>query len=261
MREPSEQTGPSEHSDREARHRDAVGSAADAAEAGEDGTRPADSALLRASRGLGVTAGATVLFLALRLLAVAEWNWETAGAIADTFDFTDLIPVAFGTLFARPDLTGALIALLLPLAVLGAVWPLSGRPFAASSLLLLTTLVAASASLVASFGLWWPLVAAALLTASLVTMRLVWRHGVGRRTVVVLTRSTSAVAVGGLLVLAAIVDTPWMSHERLDLADGALSGYVLEVEPGFVRVLTDERELVIVPVSEIRARTLDDAGA
>ncbi|GAA4641945.1 hypothetical protein [Gordonia humi] len=39
---------------------------------------------------LGTGAAVAAVFLVLRMLAVAHWDWHTVAAIADTFDLSDV---------------------------------------------------------------------------------------------------------------------------------------------------------------------------
>lgn len=206
---------------------------------------------------LGTTAGIATLFLLLRLLAVSEWDWNTAGAIADSLDFGDALPIAFGTLFARPELTGVLVALLLPFALLRALWPLSGYgTLSLSGVLAAIALVTVAVVWVRTFSSWWVVIGALVLGGILLAARLIWRRGVGRRIVLGVLRSAGVLAVVGLLGLAVAVDTPWMSKERIDAGEGAFEGWVLEVQPGFVKVLTEEREVLVVFTGDIVEREL-----
>lgn len=215
------------------------------------------SAATRTGMVLGTTAGIATLFLLLRLLAVSEWDWNTAGAIADSLDFGDALPIAFGTLFARPELTGFLVALLLPFALLRALWPLSGHGTPTlSGVLAAIALVTVAVVWVRTFNSWWVVVGAAVLGGALLAARLIWRRGTGRRVVLAVLRSAGALAVIGLLALAVAVDTPWMSKERIDAGEGPFEGWVLEVQPGFVKVLTEDREVEVLFTGDIVEREL-----
>lgn len=221
-----------------------------------EGLPPAGQAK-RTGMVLGTTAGIATLFLLLRLLAVSEWDWNTAGAIADSLDFGDALPIAFGTLFARPELTGFLVALLLPFALLRALWPLGGHGTPTlSGILAAIALITVAVVWVRTFDSWWVVIGAVVLGGVLLTARLIWRRGTGRRLVVATMRSAGVVAVVGLLGLAVVIDTPWMSKERLDAGNGPIEGWVFEVQPGFVKLLTEEREVLVLFTGDIEERTL-----
>ena len=80
---------------------------------GADASEQADGGSSKTGLVVDTTAGAATLFLLLRVLAVSEWNWNTAAIVAESFNFSDILPVAPGTMFARPMLTGAIIAMIL----------------------------------------------------------------------------------------------------------------------------------------------------
>ncbi|WP_347353001.1 hypothetical protein [Intrasporangium sp.] len=227
-------------------------------------TTPVDEEEERASvmtvRTIGVTASASVLFLLLRLLAVAHYDWDTAGAIADTFNFTDLVPIGFGTLLARPDITGYLVALLLPLSLVRAVWPVGGVPrFAITTVLLIATLLAVGTTLLLTFGTWWPFAGAAGITVLLAIARTAGRLGTGHEAVRVALRRMWAVAGVAVLAMATFIDTPWSSHETIVTKDGTLTGHVLSVEPGFLRLLDEDHRIMIIDIADITSRTVDQA--
>jgi hypothetical protein len=57
------------------------------------------------------------------------------------------------------------------------------------------------------------------------------------------------------LVLAVLVRTPWVPLERIETGDGVVLGYVVDSEPGFHKVLTEEeRELLILSDAEVDRR-------
>lgn len=74
-----------------------------------------------------------------------------------------------------------------------------------------------------------------------------------------LTRRAGLIGVIGLLLIAAAVDTPWMSRETIVTTTGEFDAYVLEVEPGFLKVLTtDGRPFEIIDSSLVVSRTVTD---
>ncbi|CAN5903075.1 hypothetical protein BH23ACT10_BH23ACT10_12110 [soil metagenome] len=58
-----------------------------------------------------------------------------------------------------------------------------------------------------------------------------------------------------LLLVAALAQTPWVPTEQIETTDGTITGYVLSVDPGYLNVLTDEQEFVILISSDVRSRT------
>lgn len=208
-------------------------------------------------RGLGLSAGAAILFLLLRLMAVSGWDWDTAFRIADVVDFGDSIPIVFGTLFAQPLYTGILIMWLLPLTVLRLVFPLQGRRFGTvSDILLLAVLLACGISLTRSHHEWWLLVGAALIAAAMVSARLSPHGGAIRRGAIAVLGSIGPTAIAGALVLATVVSTPWTPLEIIETETETINGYVIKVESGYLRVLVDDpREMIIIMGNEVVSRT------
>lgn len=217
-----------------------------------------DTDSIGVAHGLGLSAAVATLFLILRLLAVADWHWYTASAMIEALDFNDVVPIVLGTLFARPDLTGALLMIMLPLIVMITVWPLPGRRRDFTNSVFAVVLLVTTVALVSSFGRWWILAAAAILFACMVVARRFFHRGLAHRATIGILKRSGTIALAGALLLAVVVDTPWMSRERLTLTEGEEFGYVLQVQPGFVKVLTDEREVVIINTGDLTSRTIVD---
>ncbi|WP_019203089.1 hypothetical protein [Tsukamurella sp. 1534] len=199
------------------------------------------------ARGLGIGAGAAVLFLLLRLLAVSDWNWNTATQIMSVTDLDSALTMFFGTLMADAAFTGGLVVLLLPLAVLRLLWPLGGtRTGVVDTGLMLALLIAAAAALSATYRYWWVPVGAVVVGLLLVGMRVFWKHGGLHRFTEFVFRRAAALAGIGLLVLAAVVTTPWVPLEDVVTRAGTVHGYVLKADPGFLTVLTEPGRTVTV---------------
>lgn len=204
----------------------------------------------------GLTAGGAALFLLLRMFAVSNWDWHTAAEALGTIDFGNVIPVGFGTLIAAPAITAIIIVWLLPLAVLNAFWPTRlGANYRLSQLMIAIALSVAFIALVKTFAWWW-LVVAAVVVAGLVTVgRLLWRRGMGRTIVRGILHHAGITAVIAILILAAVVRTPWTPKEEITTTDGVVTGYVLKVESGYLQVLTSgDRKMEIVVGSDVVAR-------
>ena len=212
------------------------------------------------SEGVGRTfvltsVGAAVLFLLLRVLAVSGWDWHTAFALTHTVDFDDAISIALGTLMANEVATGVLLIWLLPVSVIGALWPFGGGRRTSSALLLAATMVAATVALVSTEHAWWVLTGAAVIAVLVILARLFWHHGPVHRATEIAVRRIGLTALLAALVLAALVRTPWVPLERIETGDDVVLGYVVDSEPGFHKVLTeDERELLIVSDAEVDHR-------
>ena len=198
---------------------------------------------------------AAALFLLLRVLAVAEWNWDTAFAITHTVNFDDAIGIVLGTLMANEAATGVLLILLLPASVIFAVWPLDGGRRTASAYLLAATMVAASGALISTAHAWWVLAGASTVAVILILARLFWHHGPVHRIVRFASRRIGAIAVLAALLLAAVVRTPWVPLEHIEIGDERVTGYVMSSEPGFLKILpADDRELLIVADTAVTHR-------
>ena len=205
----------------------------------------------------GTTAGVATLFLLLRLLAVSDWNWSTAFAVAETSDFSDALPIVFGTLFAEPMLAGVLLAVLFALSFVELIWPAVPRKAWSFSLLLFpAALLVAALTWMGSFGDVWFILLILGTAGAVVLIRLLWRRGIGHESMTELFRRVGVLAVGALLVLAVAVETPWMSREKIVTADETFYGYVLEAEAGFIRVLTEDREVLIFNSSDVASREI-----
>ena len=210
---------------------------------------------------VGLSAGLVTMFLLLRLLAVSGWDWAHAGAIADSFDFSDAIPIVLGTLFSAPDFTGALIAVLLPLAAIGMLWPgvRRQRPHLLAAVMLVAALIGGAVAFAHTYHSWWILIAAAIIGAAVSALYALFTHGRVHRAVQWVLRSVGMLTVLAAFVLAVVADTPWMSREHLELTgDRAIEGYVLDVSPGFVKLITDDRDVDIIPTGDIESRTIVD---
>lgn len=207
--------------------------------------------------GLGLSAGAAVLFLLLRMMAVARWDWNTAFQIADVVDFGDSLAIAFGTLFAQPLYSGILIMGLLPLVVLRLIFPVRKRTLGfIPDAMLLAVLLACTVTLIRSYGEWWLPAGSAVIAALLIGARLSPRRSVLRRAATTLLRSIGGIAVAGALALAGLVSSPWTPLEQIETDQGTIQGYVIKVESGYLRVLTDDpREMIILMGDDVISRT------
>lgn len=227
-----------------------------ASKPGGDNTSGAAKSSL--SKDVGLGAGVAVLFLLLRLFAVSGWNWQTAAAVVDTVNFDDAISIVFGTLFARPEVTSVLVMVLFPLSIVAILWPLSGhRRWQLSSVLTIATFGAVTVSLVSTMREWWLPAGMVIVAVVVIVLRRVWHSGAGHQVIAFLTRSIGWLALAAVLLLAVIVDTPWVVRERIVTQDETLDGYVMQVQPGFLKILKESnREFVIIESGSVRSRTI-----
>ncbi|MFT4088356.1 MAG: hypothetical protein QM658_14625 [Gordonia sp. (in: high G+C Gram-positive bacteria)] len=233
-------------------------SSADPREEASDSPDDQDGGESRFDIALGATAGIAVLFLLLRMLAVAHWNWDTTSSLADSFDVDDAFSVGFGTVSNQPILTGAAVALLLPLVLMRLLWPTDDqrRHIRVSLILSAVTLVAIAYAMTMTYRTPWTLVATTAVGLVLTVIRLFARHG-ARRFVAAMTGQIAVIAAAAALLLAAVDDEPWMDEEHITTTDrGVIDGYVLDAEPGFLHVLTVDRRVIIVPTKNVLERDL-----
>nr|AFJ68083.1 hypothetical protein [Streptomyces nobilis] len=207
--------------------------------------------------GLPLTIAA-ILFLVLRLFAVSGYDWHTAFAVLHTMDVDDSVSIVMGTLMADPLAAAVYLALLTPLAVLW-LWlslrearqldagdPAQGRPTRPgpkSGILLLLGALVPLGAYVWSFHAWWlPLTALAVGIVLFAIGRGTKADGRLQQLARWTGRRLGMLILVGWLLAAATVRTPWVPLERIDLRDGAhLRGYVLQAEPGFLKLLTEHR--------------------
>lgn len=228
-------------------------------------------------RGVGVPGGIAILFVLLRILAVSHWNWATATSVAGTIDLQSIFQMGMGTLFARPGLTGLVVMILLPLVVLSLVWPSPGQArWALTPTLFATVLGAIAVSRVVSSRSWWLPIGVLVIAGVLGGVYRRWSGVLEHRIVAILRRSSNIALLLGVLILAATIDTPWLERERIVVTSATATqvvapagqdppvevdtatGYVLAVEPGFVQVLTDDRDVVILRTDQVVSREVID---
>lgn len=211
-----------------------------------------------AERGSGYLGGAAQLaawgfvFLILRIFAVSGYDWDTAFLVSTTIGLDDGLALLFGTLMAGHLLTSILLSVVVPLLIAGYLWgPREHRPLAT---LLTTVGVVLLVALTGSFRSWWLPVAAAVVFLALAGAHR--RLGQGRLRRASLTAMARASGVAGFaaLVVAAFVTTPWVPREEIETTGGVIFGHVLSVDSGYLNVLTDEQEFLIVLTSDVRAR-------
>lgn len=206
----------------------------------------------RYSTGAAHAAAWGVAFLILRLFAVSDYNWDTAFAVSTTLGLDDGLALLFGSLMAGRLLTEILVMIVLPLLFVAYLWgPRSHRPV----VLLLCTLGSVTLmALIVSFHTWWLPVAALAIFGGLALLRaLPMRDGIREALATVMAR-VGWVAGLAVLLIAALVQTPWVPHEQIETTDGTVSGYVLSVDSGYLNVLTDDHEFVILISGDVLSR-------
>ncbi|MEV6063475.1 hypothetical protein AB0L62_26030 [Nocardia asteroides] len=207
------------------------------------------------AKGLSAT-GLAGLFLLLRLFAITDYDWNAAFSVVGTIGIDDVAAMVIGTLMAAPDVGGFALAVLLPIAIVHQIR--LGKPSwdSAGNLAWLITLALFTAALLWTYRMWWVPVVAGVLTMVLVLLYRKGRKGrEGYRIVHWVLRSSALIVTLAALILAAVVQNPWVSLERITTEDGVIEGYVMENPPGFLKVLLDEdREMIIVDTADVTHR-------
>ncbi|OLR94088.1 hypothetical protein BJP25_13550 [Actinokineospora bangkokensis] len=204
--------------------------------------------------------GVAALFVLLRLLAVAHYDWHTAFALLHTLDFEDAPAIFLGTFMANEVVSSVLLVAILPFTVFA---KLTGRAHPeeraqwVGSALLSVVLVSLIVAHVRTFHSWGLLIGIAVLAVLIPLVQRGRSHPrVGKAVEFVLQRSRLLAATAAL-ACAAAVSTPWVPLERIETTtEGTRDYYVFDVSPGFLKVLTeDEHAFHIFRDDEVRSRT------
>lgn len=191
-------------------------------------------------------------FLILRIFAVSGYNWDTAFAVSTTIGLDDGLSLLFGSLMAGHLLVAVLLIFVLPLLLAAFLWGPSGhRPVVVLSIALGVVTVVA---LTVSFRSWWlPVTTFAALGAFALIRRLPPRHRLRRASMAAMVRAVW-VAAAAVLLVAALIQTPWVPREQIQTTDGIITGYVLSVDSGYLNVLTEDRQFVILLSDHVLSR-------
>ncbi|MFE1393423.1 hypothetical protein ACFW3Z_11140 [Nocardiopsis alba] len=203
----------------------------------------------------GITAaGAALMFILLRLMAVTHYDWPTAFGLADAIDFGDAITIVVGTFLGAELFTLWLLAFFLPLSAAGHLRHFRQGRRSPGSLLVVLALTVVFAAAVLSFSAWPALVAALVWLAFLVAVDL--REGPVRVFVHRLLTRIGILAMGAVMLGAALVDEVWAPEERIEMGDEVIHAYVVQNGSQFLTVLTaDTREKRILLSSKVTSRT------
>lgn len=227
-------------------------------ETGRSAARPASADQENAGGANGYAGAAAqgtawaFAFLILRIFAVSGYHWDTAYLVSTTLSLNDGLALVFGSLMAGHTLTSVLLIGVLPLLLSSYLWgPREHRP----AVFLLSTLgLVTLVALTVSFHSWWlPGGTAAVLGLAALARRLPPQRPLQHVAAVAMAR-VGWVAGVGVLLLASLVQTPWVPHEQIETTDGTISGYVLSVDSGYLNVLTDDREFVILISGNVLSR-------
>lgn len=191
-------------------------------------------------------------FLILRVFAVSGYDWHTAFLVTTTLGLDDGASLLFGSLMAEYLLTSVLLIVVLPLILAAGVWgPKNYRPVLVLLSALATVLMIA---LTISFHIWWLPPATVVVFALFALARRLPKLNRVRHAATLSVESVGWVAPLSLLVVAALVQTPWVPHEKIETTTETVSGYVLSVDSGYLNVLTDERKFMILISSDVLSR-------
>ncbi len=191
-------------------------------------------------------------FVLLRIFAVSGYDWNTAFNVSTTLSLSDGLNLLFGSLMGGHILVEVLLVILLPLLVADFLWsPRGHRPIVVLPLLVSGVLLVA---ITVSYGAWWLPVAAGGVLGLFALIRMLPQGYPLRRVLVEAMARVGVVGGAGVLVAAAFVQTPWVPREHIETTDGPLTGYVLSVDSGFINVLTDDQEFVILPSGDVLSR-------
>ncbi len=218
---------------------------------------PADSPQSDKARGARALGAAHVaawgfVFVILRIFAVSGYDWQTAFGVSTTLGLDDGLGLLFGSLMSGHLLTAGLLAIVLPLLIAAYLWgPRDHRPV----VMLLATLGSVTlVGLVVSFHSWWlPVAAGVVLGVLALIRRLPAQNPFSRAAAGAMVRVGWVAGVAVLLV-AAFVQTPWVPQEQIETTDGTVTAYVLSVDSGYLNVLTDEHDFLIILSTEVLSR-------
>ncbi|MDN5893696.1 MAG: hypothetical protein L0H93_06675 [Nocardioides sp.] len=204
------------------------------------------------SAGAAQVAAWGFAFLLLRIFAVSGYDWDTAFLVSTTLGLDDGLALLFGSLMASYLLTAVLLVCVLPLLIAASVWGKGEQRRVVGLLAVLGTV--ALVALATSFDLWWlPLTTLAVFAMFLLVRRLSPANRLRRTVATALARVGLMTGLATLLV-AAFVQTPWVPQEQIETTDGTVTGYVLSVDSGYLNVLTDDHEFVILLSDDVLSR-------
>lgn len=206
----------------------------------------------RTSSDLAPAAAVGFVFLILRIFAVSGYDWNTAFAVSTTLNLSDGLALVFGSLMAGHVLVEILLVGVLPLLVTTYMFSTGGHR--AVILLAATLSTVTLLALTVSFHVWWlPVATGAVFAALVFIRRLPLKHWLRRMSTVAMA-GVGWVTGTAFLLVAAFVQTPWVPHEIIETTDGTLNGYVLSVDSGYLNILTDDQEFLILLSSDILSR-------
>ncbi|GAA1347101.1 hypothetical protein [Arthrobacter roseus] len=172
-------------------------------------------------RYAGVVAPAAAwgfMFLVLRIMAVSGYDWNTAFLVSTTLSVSDSLALLVGTLMAGYLLVAILLIGVLPLLVATYLW--SVRKHQAVMLLSIILSIVTLIALTTSFHLWWLPLATAAVFGTFALIRILPKESPVRRAFSRAMASVGWVAGIAVLLIAALVQTPWVPQEEIKTTNG-----------------------------------------
>lgn len=191
-------------------------------------------------------------FVILRIFAVSGYDWNTSFNVSTTLSVDDGLALMFGSLMADHLLVAALLISVLPLLIATYLWSPGGHR--AVVVLPTTVAIVVLLAITVSFNSWWLPLSAGVIFVGLALVRRL--PATGRLSRVMAATMARVGWVGGIavLVLAAVVQTPWVPLEQIETEQGTIAGYVLSIDSGYLNVLTDEHQYVILNRDDVQSR-------
>lgn len=223
----------------------------DVADGGNADSVPADVGRFRLTGGTVAIVG--FAFLVLRIFAVSGYDWDTAFLVSTTLGLDDGLTLLFGFVMAERLMVALLLVCVIPWSIATMLWsPHGRRPTVVMTTLLALVLLVA---LTISGHRWWlPVTTAGVLVAFALLRRLPAQH-FARRVSTALIGRVGWVVVAVALLSAVLVPTPWVPKERIETTSGTITGFVLSVDSGYLNVLTEDHDFVIILSVDVLSRT------
>ncbi|MDO5744561.1 MAG: hypothetical protein Q4P23_08825, partial [Micrococcaceae bacterium] len=192
------------------------------------------------------------IWLILRIFAVSGYDWNTAFAVSTTLSPSDGLALLFGSLMAGHIVVAILLIVVLPLLIATYAWsPRGHRPM----VMLATTLgVVTLVALTVSFREWWLPVASAAVFGVFALIHILSPKNPVRRVFMATMSRIGWVSGIAFVLVAAVVQTPWVPQERIETTDGTITAYVLSVDSGYLNILTEDHKFEILISSDVISR-------
>lgn len=188
----------------------------------------------------------------LRIFAVSGYDWDTAFLVSTTIGFDDGMALFLGSLMVNYVVTAVMLMWALPLLVGTVIWG-SGQ-FRVVAILSAALGLVVLVGLTASHQLWWLPVSTISVFALFVLIRRLNSGNHLRRALTTVLGRVGWTTGAAALLIAAFVQTPWVPHEQIVTTEGTVNGYVLSIDSGYLNVITDEHDFIIILSSDVVSR-------